>query len=287
MANFRQVIAILVVVFACSFAAQVELSDTEYPNVEVPGLASPFVDLDEAFYEIPNRPNDQCCFPDNWQGNMTTRGGGRFGNASIALYVDSIGHRVVGRGGSGNHTFAFYLFFDNKTNVSTVVVQNTKSQKCVNITKSASRWRSQCVPKNASFVSTFSLGPTSQKFLVDLYTFGGRSTDSAHGFQARVRVSFLVTRQASLCYPVFVQSSGGVRGLGDEENDIDFESDVNRGGSHGRGSTSNNAYFSDMGPIIDWSEFNVPQSCYPTSSKAYLTYDAQSIPDVVESFIEF
>jgi hypothetical protein len=236
-------------------------------------------------------------------------GGGKFIGGNSQIFVDSNNTRVAGHGGCGNRTRGWVVLFGTNS-TATLYVWSVNRQKCFKKQLNHAKWRPQQVPTNATYVSSFHIGPQSGGLSVDKYCFGGRATDNRHGRKARVGGCILVT--SSGCDPVMVNLHGRVGGGGPrEENAASFEGDeeveeyddadedyVDRrgrgGGGRGRGGKGRRGgggfidtiTFIDFQPSIpDPTVFTPPTYCNATT----LTFssEADQIPSIIEKFVEF
>jgi hypothetical protein len=299
-------IFVLAAFVVCFAFVQGSLED-EYPNVELPGLAVPQDDDSQE-----NDDPKPCCFPEKWQGNVTSQAGvsngrrSKFGHSSSLVFVDgtSGSQRIAGRGAAGrfgNETGGFIVLFKpNKT--AELYLFKFGQPKCWHKTLNRAEFRPQCIPANATLSGEFSLGPASGGLQVQSWAFRGRSQGR------RGSVSFVggkIVVVPSGCVPVLIQDHGIIGSRprpGSETNEIKFEQadesesmeeseDVDRRpGRRGRGKGFvASVYFSNIKPTIDDpAVFTPPTYCNATASTDNsMMFDGEPMPEVLERFISY
>jgi hypothetical protein len=298
---------VLSALFVC-FAASIEISENDYPNVEVPGLAVP--NLDES-QEVDIRDDPKpCCLPKAWQGNISVQvgiSGGRGNRAKLSqgttkVFVDEDNKRIAGKGTGGrfrNETREFIVLF-NADKTANLYLFQLASQKCWHKKLDKAEFRPQCIPENATLQSSFSLGPASGGLSVQSWAFRGRSA-GRRGSVAFIGGKIVIVPTG--CLPVLIQDHGmmGRRPRpGFQTNNIEFDQleddsesddmDEKRPGHKGRGGGFvASAFFSDVKPSIDDpSVFTPPTFCNASiADDNAMLYDGEPMPDVLERFVSF
>jgi hypothetical protein len=294
------VLTTLVVCFAF-----VKATEDDYPYIDLPGLAVP---NDDDAGEIDVKADPQpCCFPPQWEGNVTTQAGfsggrrkGKLVKSSTMVFVDQTGKRIAGRGPAGrfgNESGGFILLFKTG-NTADLYLYISESQKCFHKTLSKAEFRPQCIPQNATLEAEFSLGPKTGGLQVQSWKFCGRSAGS-RGSVAFVGGKIIVV--PSNCIPVLIQDHGMIGrrrpGPGFQTNAIKFEQsedsaedsdELDRKGHKGRGhGFVASAFFSNVEPKIkDTGVFTPPSFCNATFTNGAL-FDEEMMPDVLERFVSF
>lgn len=287
--------------------AFVRSAEDDYPDVELPGLAVPSdSDSQEIDPDIKDDPKP-CCFPDQWQGNVTSeagfsggRGGAKFRKSSSEVFVDKTGKRIAGRGPGGrygNETVGFIVLFkDNKT--AELYLFAFGAPKCFHKTLNGAEFRPQCIPTNATLSGEFSLGPAASGLAVQSWAFRGRS-DNRRGSVVFVAGKIVVVPTG--CVPVLIQDHGkiGSRRPGSQTNEITFEQseeesseesdDLDRRGRRGRGrGFIASLFFANVKPTIDDPEvFTPPSYCNATITSGASMFGDQPMPDILERFITY
>jgi hypothetical protein len=296
------VLTTLVVCFAF-----VQATEDDYPYLDLPGLAVPNDDdAREIDTEVKANP-DPCCFPAQWEGNVTTqagfsggRGKGKLGKSSTMVFVDQTNKRIAGRGPTGrfgNETGGFIVVFGTGQTAELYLFKS-QTQKCFHKTLSKAEFRPQCIPKNATLDESFSLGPATGGLQVQSWKFCGRSAGS-RGSVAFVGGKIIVV--PSNCIPVLIQDHGMIGRRprpGVQTNAIQFEQlengsedsdelDRRPGRKGGRRGFVASVFFSNVEPSIkDPAVFTPPSYCNATITNGASFFE-EMMPDVLERFISF
>lgn len=296
------VLTTLVVCFAF-----VRSAEDDYPYVDLPGLAVPS-DPDSHEIDTEEKAKAQpCCFPDQWEGNVTAqagfaggRGKAKFGKSSTMMFVDKTNTRIAGRGPAGrfrNETGGFIVLFNaNKT--AELYVFKFEAQKCWHKTMNKAEFRPQCIPQNATLESEFSLGPAQGGLSVQSWKFCGRSAGS-RGSVAFVGGKIVIVPTG--CVPVLIQDHGMMgrrRRPGVQTNAIEFEQseesdedndDVDRRpgrGGRGRGFVASVFFANIKASISDPQVFTPPSYCKTAVINKAL-FDEDMMPDDLDRFISY
>jgi len=305
-----------VLLVAClALAVQSAVVDDDYPNVEVPGFAVPqFDDGDDDVNADPT----PCCLPDVYQCNITVSGGSsggggrrrgpKFGAKNTKLYVDVKNKQVAGRSDArrGNQTEQRgFVFKSGANDTGDLYLFSLTREKCKHIHLPRAPFRPQCIPANATYAGSFTVGPKSGGLDVDSWFFAAKSPSDRRG-GVFVAVYILVVK--GTCNPVLVHdrvwirrrphSDGTSNAITFDQSDDDVssseseEEDPNRRPKPGKrgGEFTINTIFKNLETEIkDKDAFKPPSYCNATMPVLYnpLTYDDEPIPDVLDRFVMY
>jgi hypothetical protein len=300
---------VLSVLVVC-FVGFVQPAEDDYAEILLPGLAMPDLDDTKEMNIDAKADPTPCCFPNQFQGNITAqvrvsggrrgnkKGGSKFGGKSNLLFVDSTNKRIAVRGTGGkfgNETWGIIVLFGANNTAKLFWIRFGSNCTRKDLPKAA--FRPQCIPTNATYNGAFAIGPATGGLQVQEWGFRGKTPDN-RGTKAFVSGRILVVPGS--CIPVVIADQGmivrkstapaykgnQIRFEQEEEAEEEDDDDDNslRAGRRGGRSFSFAAYFSNVqASIPDQSVFTPPSYCNTT----VVDNDNEPLPDILERFISF
>jgi hypothetical protein len=291
------ILALALIVVAASVQSARE---EDYPEVELPGVAVPDHEIRED-----SRRADPCCFPDQWQANITGQAGisGRFGTKAnvfrnIAIYVDQKATQMAAKSDEGgrfrNKTGGFLIQF--KDNKADLYMYSATDQKCKHVELKNATFKPQCIPANST-MKEVTVGPATGGLKAQAWSFRAKSPEDRRGLRMFVSGSIVV--MAENCLPVAFQDCGMIqrrRPHSDENNAIIFDQAEDSVDSDRRGGGTkfmlNELYLGAKNSIDDPNVFTKPTYCnstLPVMSPDSVLYDEDydSYGDIVERYVAF
>jgi hypothetical protein len=321
-------VAKIVVVLSALISIAVSINQADYPSVDVPlGIAVPKFKGDdsssqESEEDLVDDDPKPCCFPNQWEGNVTSQagksgggrgddsdnrrggGGGKFMQSSLKLYVDQQLKKIAGRSTVGcfkNRTVGFVIsFHDNST--ADGYFFDESAQKCKHKTMNKAQFRPQCIPNNATFEGAFNLGGKDGGLSVQSWSFRGTPkspTLDRRGGRGRLFFGGKILVQPNDCIPVVVQDHGmfmpGPRPKPGNQISFNQDDDAPGRGGHGKHHGGGGGFVASMyflnvqKSISDPKAFDQPTYCTSAASTA-LKYDEEledEFTDILDRFVDY
>jgi len=306
MAGAKVVIATLALFFV-AYGQSSTIKD--FPSNDLPGLALPIDD-----WELEEEVAAPCCFPNQWQANLTAQmgvsgggrgddedrggrggGGAKFRSSTVGIFIDSTAKKVAmqvqNATRSRNQTLTIIVVFGSGATGAELYIVNFAKQNCTHKTLANATFRSQCIPANATLSGSFNLGGASGGLQVDQWKFCGKSNDTRGKARAFVRGTILVQTG---CVPVLIQDHGLIRRRPhDDDEDVEFdemEMDVvDKKGRHGQGKGFvASTFFQNVKTTFDNPNiFDVPSFCPKAGLGNGLVFDPEDVPDAMVRFVSY
>jgi len=330
-----------VIGFVALSLASPAYDDNEEAEIDLPGIMIPSEDGSDADVNDDPKP---CCLPTKWQGKVTAQsgfspsgrrgedeaedrrhgGGGRrrggFQQRTTAVFVDQRGTKIAGNSPTCNDTVNFIVLF-GANSTADLYLYKSVAKKCFYKKANRAEFHQQCIPANATYGGTVSIGPKDKGLSVQIFNFhGGPHREQASDKPRRgvfVSGRALVTPE---CIPVVFQNHGFIsnrpgphprpprtttkksNGLKFQNNDEEFTDDddsqseldeelnSDRPGPRrgGGGGFMGSSYFTDIEPTItDEGVFVPPDYC----KKALISGNTLEVgvdvayPDLLDTFV--
>lgn len=272
--------------------------------------------VDNEYGDQPDAPPDApCCFPDVWQGRVSSEFGFAGRRAVLShsvdqVYVDGTNRRLAGNklecDGKGHALNYSYILLVGANKSADMYLFDRAAKKCRYIKLSDIVWQKQCIPANATLRGTYSLGPSSGGLNVQSWSFrvGSRRAELlADRPRPRPKISLaanILVVPAS-CVPVVVRENGVVYARGgfggaedsdssDEDSSNELDRPKPKPKPRPRGTPFiGSVYFSGVQPrITDPSVFTPPSYCKKGDPSLYFDDDDDGddiVPSVLERYV--